>query len=209
MSRSDVESNLGFNQGPKPGFKRLRLTLAYCGTPWKGWQSQPGGETVQDKLAAAMLRSIKCVVDVQGSGRTDAGVHAIGQVAHCDVPDRLGMSTEGWLSALNACLPLTIRVTEVQFCDPMFHARFSAIGKIYHYDLCTDPILPPLKAGLAWHLPRQLDVDVLWDALALFIGRHDFHAFAAYRGNETPDIDWCRTIESVELTTLQDGYQIS
>jgi tRNA pseudouridine38-40 synthase len=66
-----------------------------------------------------------------------------------------------------------------------------------------------LKAGLAWHLPRQLDVDVLAQALNLFIGRHDFHAFAAYRGNETPDIDWHRSIQSVGLSTLADGYRIT
>jgi tRNA pseudouridine38-40 synthase len=107
--------------------------------------------------------------------------------------------------ALNCKLPATIRIMACEKVAADFHSRFSAIGKVYHFDLCTDPVLPPLKAGIAWHIPRQLDADVL----ALYIGRHDFHAFAAYRGNETPDIDWCRTIESLELTTLQNGYQIS
>ena len=119
------------------------------------------------------------------------------------------MNPFNWVPALNCKLPATIRIMACEEVAPDFHSRFSAIGKIYHFDLCTDPVLPPLKAGTAWHIPRQLDADVLWDALALYIGRHDFHAFAAYRGNETPDIDWCRTIESVELTTLQDGYQIA
>ena len=188
---------------------RLKLTIAYDGRPYTGWQSQPEGNTVQDLIQAAMAEVAKRPVRVHGSGRTDTGVHALAQIAHFDAPEEISMNPFNWVPALNCKLPATIRVMACGEVAADFHSRFSAIGKCYHYDLCTDPVLPPLKAGLAWHLPRQLDADVLWDALALFIGRHDFHGFAAYRGNETPDIDWYRTIESVELTTLQDGYQIS
>ncbi|MCX6854046.1 MAG: tRNA pseudouridine synthase A [Verrucomicrobia bacterium] len=214
MSRSDVESNLGFNQGPKPGFKRLRLTLAYCGTPWKGWQSQPEGETVQDKLAAAMLRSIKCVVDVQGSGRTDAGVHALGQVAHCDVPDTLGMSTEGWLSALNACLPLTIRVTEVQFCEPTFHARFSAIGKIYRYRIWRPYLLSAFESDRAWHVYGPLDMAALRDCAQRLVGTHNFVRLSANRGDlpetvrRTLPEKTTRTIQRVEVNEIGDFLEL-
>lgn len=76
MSRSDVESKLGLNRGAAPGFKRLRLTVAYCGTPWRGWQSQEGGDTVQDVLEAAILKFAGIPLRIHGSGRTDAGVHA-------------------------------------------------------------------------------------------------------------------------------------
>ena len=188
---------------------RLKLTIAYDGRPFKGWQSQAGGNTVQDILNGALAEVAKQPLRAHGSGRTDTGVHALAQVAHFDAPPEIHMNPFNWVPALNCKLPPTIRIMACEEVAPDFHSRFSAIGKIYRFDLCTDPILPPLKAGLAWHIPRQLDADVLWDALALFIGRHDFHAFAAYRGNETPDIDWFRTIESVELTTLQDGYQIT
>ncbi|MES2477341.1 MAG: tRNA pseudouridine(38-40) synthase TruA [Verrucomicrobiota bacterium] len=188
---------------------RLKLTIAYDGRPYNGWQSQPEGNTVQDFVQTAMLEVAKRPVRVHGSGRTDTGVHALGQIAHFDAPPELSMNPFNWVPALNCKLPATIRIMACEEVAPDFHSRFSAVGKIYRFDLCTDPVLPPLKAGLAWHLPRQLDADVLWDALALFIGHHDFHAFAAYRGNETPDIDWSRTIESVELTTVQDGYQIA
>ena len=188
---------------------RLKLTIAYDGRPFSGWQSQAGGNTVQDILNAALAEVAKQPMRLHGSGRTDTGVHALAQVAHFDAPPEIHMNPFNWVPALNCKLPATIRVMACEEVAPDFHSRFSAIGKIYRFDLCTDPILPPLKAGLAWHIPRQLDADVLWDALALFIGRHDFHAFAAYRGNETPNIDWFRTIESVELTTLQDGYQIT
>jgi tRNA pseudouridine38-40 synthase len=90
-----------------------------------------------------------------------------------------------------------------------FHARFSAKGKVYRYDICTDPVLPPLKAGIAWHIPRLFDAGLLQEALDVFKGRHDFHAFAAYRGNELPDTDYTRTIHGAELTTNYDGYSIT
>jgi tRNA pseudouridine38-40 synthase len=188
---------------------RLKLTIAYDGRPYNGWQSQACGNTVQDLLSTALAEVAKQPLRLHGSGRTDTGVHALAQIAHFDAPPEISMNPYNWVPALNCKLPATIRVMACEEVAPDFHSRFSAIGKIYHFDLCTDPVLPPLKAGLAWHVPRQLDADVLWDALALYIGRHDFHGFAAYRGNETSGIDWCRTIESVELTTLQDGYQIS
>lgn len=188
---------------------RLKLTIAYDGRPYSGWQSQAGGNTVQDIVRGALEEVAKQPMRIHGSGRTDAGVHALAQSAHFDAPPETSMNPYNWVPALNCKLPGTIRIMACEEVSADFHSRYSATGKIYHYDLCTDPVLPPLKAGLAWHIPRQLDVDVLWDALALFIGRHDFHGFAAYRGNEVPDVDWFRTIESVELTTLQDGYQIS
>ena len=119
------------------------------------------------------------------------------------------MNPGNWVPALNCKLPATIRIMACAEVPDDFHSRFSAVGKIYHYDLCTDPVLPPLKAGLAWHLPRLLDPGTLAHALALFTGRHDFHAFAAYRGNEQPDTDWNRTIHRAELETLNDGYRIT
>ncbi len=188
---------------------RLKLTIAFDGRPYNGWQSQACGNTVQDHIVRALEEVAKQPLRLHGSGRTDTGVHALAQIAHFDAPPEISMNPFNWVPALNCKLPATIRIMACEEVPADFHSRFSAIGKIYHFDLCTDPILPPLKAGLAWHLPRQLDADVLWEALSHYIGRHDFHAFAAYRGNETPDIDWCRTIESVELTTLQDGYQIT
>ncbi len=188
---------------------RLKLTIAYDGRPYNGWQSQVCGNTVQDMIVRALQEVAKQPLRLDGSGRTDTGVHAIAQTAHFDPPPEISMNPFNWVPALNSKLPATIRIMACEEVAADFHSRFSATGKIYHFDLCTSPVLPPLKAGLAWHLPRQLDVDVLWDALSLYIGRHDFHAFAAYRGNENSNMDWCRTIESVELTTLQDGYQIA
>lgn len=188
---------------------RLKLTIAYDGRPYSGWQSQACGNTVQDHLLRALEEVAKQPLKLQGSGRTDTGVHALAQVAHFDAPEGLSMNPFNWVPALNTKLPATIRVMSCEEVPPDFHARFSASGKIYHYNIATDPVLPPLKAGLAWHLPKLLDASVLEQALALYLGAHDFHAFAAYRGNEEPDTDWQRTIHRAELDTLDDGYRIT
>jgi tRNA pseudouridine38-40 synthase len=188
---------------------RLKLAIAYDGRPFLGWQSQAGGNTVQDLLHEALEAVAKQPLRLHGSGRTDTGVHALGQTAHFDAPDGSNMNPYNWVPALNTKLPATIRVMECEEVAADFHARFSAAGKTYRYDVCTDPVLPPLKAGLAWHLPRLLDADVLSQALALFVGKHDFHAFAAYRGNEQEDTDYVRTILSADLITLPDGYRMA
>jgi len=188
---------------------RLKLTIAYDGRPFLGWQSQAGGNTVQDCLHEAIESVAKQSIRIHGSGRTDTGVHALGQIAHFDAPDDSNMNPYNWVPALNTKLPASIRVMACEEVADDFHARFSAIGKTYHYDICTDPVLPPLKAGLAWHLPRLLDAEALTQALRLYQGTHDFHAFAAYRGNENADTDYSRTIESAELNALSDGYRIT
>jgi tRNA pseudouridine38-40 synthase len=188
---------------------RLKLTIAYDGRPYNGWQSQACGNTVQDFISRALAEVAKQPLGLQGSGRTDTGVHALGQVAHFDPPPEISMNPCNWVPALNCKLPDTIRIMACEEAPADFHSRFSAVGKIYHYDIRTDPVLPPLKAGLAWHLPRLLDAAALEQALGLFRGRHDFHAFAAYRGNETPDMDWRRTIHRAELETLAGGYRIT
>ncbi|MDH4443674.1 MAG: tRNA pseudouridine(38-40) synthase TruA [Akkermansiaceae bacterium] len=188
---------------------RLKLTIAYDGRPYNGWQSQACGNTVQDIVQCAMEEVAKQPLRLHGSGRTDTGVHALAQIAHFDAPPEISMNPFNWVPALNCKLPATIRIMACDEVSAEFHSRFSATGKIYHFDLCTEPVLQPLKAGLAWHLPRQLDADVLRQALSLYLGRHNFHAFAAYRGNETPEIDWFRTIHSAELETLEDGYRIT
>ncbi len=188
---------------------RLKLTIAYDGRPYSGWQSQVAGNTVQDLINAALEAVAKQPLAIHGSGRTDTGVHALAQVGHFDAPADTTMNPFNWVPALNTKLPATIRIMACEEVAPDFHSRFSAIGKIYQYDLCTDPVLPPLKAGLAWHVPRLLDADALREALALYLGRHDFHGFAAYRGNEGPEVDWFRTIHRADLTTLEDGYRIT
>lgn len=180
---------------------RFRLTLAYDGRPFAGWQSQPGGNTVQDFLERALGRVLpETSPRVHGSGRTDAGVHALGQVAHFDAPSEFRLNGDAWRRALNSHLPPSIRVTHCAEARPDFHARFDATGKTYRYRIFTGEVLPPLEVGLAWHRPKQLDFDLLAEACAALEGTHDFAGFAAFRGNEDGTEDTVRTLWSVTLT---------
>ncbi|MGA0845726.1 MAG: tRNA pseudouridine(38-40) synthase TruA [Luteolibacter sp.] len=188
---------------------RLKLTLAYDGRPYNGWQSQACGNTVQDILHGAMEEVASCPIRLYAAGRTDAGVHALGQTAHFDPPKEISMNSRNWVPALNCKLPPAIRVMACDEVSADFHSRFDAVGKIYHYLICTDPVMPPLKAGLAWHLPRSLDASVLNEVLGSIVGRHDFHAFAAYRGNEGSDMDWYRTIFHAGLEIIDGGFRLT
>ncbi|MEP4077511.1 tRNA pseudouridine(38-40) synthase TruA [Haloferula sp.] len=188
---------------------RIKLKIAYDGRSLDGWQSQPSGNTVQDRLEKAAAETAKEPVRIHGSGRTDAGVHAIAQVAHFDAPEHLTMNPFNWVPALNTKLPASIRVLEAEETKTDFHARFSATGKTYHYDICTEPVLSPFRAGLAWHLPRQLDPHLLEDALTTTLGRHSFEAFAAKRGNETEDTDYHRALTRASLESLDYGWRLT
>lgn len=188
---------------------RLKLTIAYDGRPFEGWATQPTGNTVQDHLQRALSEVAKVGVKIQGSGRTDTGVHASAQVAHFDAPPNLTMNPYNWVPALNTKLPATIRVMDCQEVAADFHARFSAKAKTYTYDLCLSPVLPPLMAGLAWHLPRQLDLVTLEQALEVLQGEHDFRAFAAKRGNETCETSYVRTLSRCDLETTVSGYRVT
>ena len=183
MSRSDVESKLGLNFGAPPGHRRLRLVVSYCGTNWRGWQSLAGGRTIQDELNAAVLKATRAETMVQGSGRTDAGVHALGQVAHMDVPESLRMSEEAWVKALNACLPLTIRVTDVQVAERTFHSRYDAVGKVYRYRIWRQRFLSPFESDRAWHVHGPLDMPALQACLEAMVGTHNFACLSANRGD--------------------------
>ncbi|WP_193214686.1 tRNA pseudouridine(38-40) synthase TruA [Luteolibacter marinus] len=187
---------------------RLKLIIAYEGTAIGGWQSQSGGNTVQDLMEKAIAETAKRPLRLHGSGRTDAGVHALAQVAHFDAPDDLTMNPFNWVPALNTKLPPSIRVMSCEEVASDFHSRYSATGKTYRYDISTEPVLTPFRAGRAWHLPRQLDPYTLEDALNLFRGRHDFEAFGARRGYETEETSYVRNITEVSLEPIEWGWRI-
>lgn len=182
-------------------YRRFKMTVAYDGRPFEGWQSQPSGNTIQDKLLAALQSIHPEIKTVQGSGRTDAGVHALAQIAHFDVAPGWRMNGEEWRLALNTKLPPTIRVMACEETATDFHARFSATGKTYRYELFTGPVLPPLRAGLAWHLRSAPDVALLQEAIALFQGVHDFASFAANRGD--PALNPEDTSRRIDLAQLE------
>ncbi|HVE16650.1 MAG TPA: tRNA pseudouridine(38-40) synthase TruA [Chthoniobacterales bacterium] len=185
------------NVAPKAGSRRIRLTVAYDGAPFAGWQSQAHGDSVQDAIERVLARIAKEPIRLHGAGRTDSGVHALGQVAHFDAPEDSKMTATDWLRALNGNLPPSIRILRSVKARADFHSRFSATGKIYRYDLWTAEVLPPHLAARAWHMPHPLDPVALHDALQLFTGSHDFHGFTANRG--TPAGDTVRQIHSIRL----------
>jgi tRNA pseudouridine38-40 synthase len=192
--------------------RRLKLIIAYDGAPFAGWQSQSHRNTVQDRLERAFERVTGGATRVHGSGRTDAGVHALAQCAHVDLAKKL-LPAERWVEALNALLPSAIRVLRCRYVSTDFHARLSAKGKIYRYRIWNASVLPPFEYRRAWHVTRPLDLKVLKSAARHFVGTHDFAGFAANRGksaNRTdssrgePERSTVRTINSVRL--LQKGH---
>lgn len=176
---------------------RLKLVLAYDGAAFAGWQSQKNGRAVQDVLEGALAKIVGQKVRVNGAGRTDAGVHALGQVAHVDLPRR-SLAPERWPAALNGALPPTLRVLRAAYVSAKFHARYSARAKTYRYRIWNAAILPPLEVGRAWHVPRPLDFETMRREARAFIGRHDFASFAANRGGPKPET-W-RTIHLVRMS---------
>ena len=214
MSQSDVESKPRKTRGPAPGFKRLRLTVAYCGTPWRGWQSLDGGDTITDKLNASVAKATGIEVSVQGSGRTDAGVHALAQVAHFDVPETVRMSHEAWADAINACMPLTIRVVSVEDALPTFHARFDATGKTYRYRIWRPRLMSPFESDRAWHVYGPLDIESLRQAAQIVVGTHNFVRLSANRG-DMPETErrirtekTTRTIHRAEVREIGDVIEL-
>jgi tRNA pseudouridine38-40 synthase len=157
--------------------RNLRLTLAYDGSEFAGWQVQPGLGTVQGTLASAIGRLSGQNVLPQGSGRTDAGVHALAQVA--TFATQSPIPVENWLKALNELLPPSIRVLDIKEVAPEFHARKSACAKTYRYRIFRGPICPPFLARYVWHYPYPLDELAMVQAAEAIIGEHDFTSFAA------------------------------
>ena len=176
--------------------RRLKLIVAYDGTSFSGWQSQLNGNAIQDHLEAAFEQICSARIRVHGAGRTDAGVHALAQCAHADLPEPR-YDPGRWVSALNGVLPPTIRIMRASFVSPSFHARFTAKAKIYRYRIWNGEVLPPLEHGRAWHLRGPLDSIAMAAAARLFVGRHDFKSFSANRGS--PVSDTFRTLHRVQL----------
>lgn len=163
--------------GEQKTSRRFKLTVAYDGTAYAGWQVQPRHPSVQQTIETALEGIVGHPVKIHGSGRTDQGVHARGQVAHVDLTCRMG--AESVCRALNGRLPPDIRVLKAVTARPDFHARRSAAGKEYRYFVWNDATVLPDKRLYAAHVYRPLDVGAMRRAAAFFVGRHDFASFTA------------------------------
>jgi len=177
--------------------QRWKFRLAYDGAPWQGWQSQLSGLSVQDQVEAAFAAALNMPVSVQGSGRTDAGVHALAQVMHCDVPAALQMQGTNWVRAVNTKLPRSIRLLDGEPVDASFHARFSAKGKVYRYRISRAAVLSPFDHGRAWHVFGDVDLDAMRACATLLPGTHNFARLSANRG----DMDEATRREDIAGTT--------
>lgn len=157
--------------------RRLKLVLEYSGTRYHGWQSQPNAVTVQDTLEACLARLTNGPIRLHAAGRTDAGVHALGQVAHCDTASTLALPA--LLRGANSLLPDDIVVRDITTVPMTFHARYSASGKTYAYIVHNHSIPSALRAPYAWHVPLPLDLAAMRTAARALLGVHDFSAFRA------------------------------
>lgn len=161
---------------------RLKLTIAYDGANYAGWQVQKVGLGVQQLIEEAIAQIFQQQVRIHGSSRTDTGVHARAMIAHFDLPaERLRMKVSKVPLALNAKLPEDIRIMDAREVPETFHARFNARGKQYRYYVFNHVAMDPLLRRTAWHVPQKLDLDAVRRAAACFPGKKDFAAFANNR----------------------------
>jgi tRNA pseudouridine38-40 synthase len=189
------------------GMRNLKLTLSYDGSDFAGWQVQPDAVTVQGTLASAIGRVTGEKVLPQGSGRTDAGVHALAQVV--TFVTESSVPTANFVKALNDILPASVRVLEVEEAAAAFHARKSARGKTYRYRIYRTGICPPFLARYVWHYPFPLDEEAMASAAGRVEGEHDFTSFAAVdpeRGREDTQLSNVRRIFSSSWAREGDEF---
>ena len=157
--------------------QKYRLLISYDGTPFGGWQIQPNAPSIQGLIQEALQTILReTPLQVIGSGRTDAGVHAKGQVAHFTFSKPIDLNRT--LLSLNALLPPEIRILELRKAPSDFHARYGATGKIYHYHLHLDPVINPFNRLYTTYFPYPLDLSLIQEAIPHFEGTHDFTSFA-------------------------------
>jgi tRNA pseudouridine38-40 synthase len=169
-----------------PDAVKFKLVIAYDGTNYSGWQVQKTGVGVQQKVEEALAKIFPKPKRLHSSSRTDTGVHAIGMVAHVEIPkaELRTMDARKLLLALNANLPSDVKVMSAKKVSADFHARFNACGKQYRYFIWNHSASNPLLRTQAWHVPKELDLVAMREAAKLFVGKHDFKSFAANRDYE-------------------------
>jgi tRNA pseudouridine38-40 synthase len=181
--------------------RNLKLILSYDGADFAGWQVQPGRTTVQGALASAIGRLSGENVLPQGSGRTDAGVHALAQVASFRTASTI--PAENWRRALNDILPASIRVLEVSEAAPEFHARKSARAKTYRYRIYRGAVCPPFLARYVWHYPYPLEGSAMIAAAGVVVGEHDFTSFAAVDPERVERMAAATAVEHFRTTNIR------
>ena len=194
---------------PESGFRRLRINIAYDGTAFFGWATQPDQRTIQDLVEEAVARISRGDVESVVAGRTDAGVHATGQVIHIDLPDAVfadGLTYRDLRYKLNRILDEDVRIMEISDAPEGFHARFSALRRIYTYKILdNNEVIAPLSRYDVAPWYRPLDVDLMNKASALVLGHHDFAAFCKFKEGGTT----IRTLEKYQWHRDSAGLLIA
>jgi len=185
---------------------RHQLIIAYDGTSFGGWQTQKNSVAIQALIEKALATVLREPVSLFGSGRTDAGVHALGQSAHFDTT--ASFELKRLLLSLNALLPPEIRLLDVQVVPEHFHARYDAIGKIYHYRIHLHDTPDPFKRLYSYKLPYPIDLNLLHQGTAFFLGTRDFTSFAneAHEGSASKNA--VRTLKRLDLIEEQGGIRL-
>ena len=189
---------------PESGFLRLRIDLAYDGSNFSGWAIQPDRRTVQAQVEEAIEKIARVRIESIVAGRTDAGVHATGQVIHVDIPDSIAI--EDLAYKLNRILDEDVRINRIEVAPPAFHARFSALRRYYQYRILDEnKVIQPLARlnTAGWY--RPLDLDLMNQASKLLLGTNDFAAFCKYREGATT----VRTLEKYEWVRDSEGYLVA
>ncbi len=189
-----------------PALQRYKLIISYDGTKFCGWQVQQNQTAIQPLVQKTLETVLRHPIDLTGSGRTDSGVHALGQTAHFD--SSVSIDLKKILLSLNALLPSDIRIRSIEPVDQTFHARYSVIAKEYHYRLRLDPIADPFAAPYQLQVFEKIDLALLKRGCSLFLGTHDFTSFAneAYRGSAAKDP--IRTIFRLDLILEEGGARL-
>lgn len=182
---------------------KYKAIIAYDGTRFSGWQLQPNAPSIQGLIEEALAKVIKKPTRVVGAGRTDAGVHALGQTAHFTHPEPLDCHT--LFKALNGLLPAEIRIKELIPIPSSFHAQYSAEGKIYHYHLWLERTIDPFLRLYRYHYPYPLQLDLMKEAAHLFIGKRDFTTFANLGSDTKSNV---RTLSRLDVIEQEGGCRL-
>lgn len=185
---------------------KYRMLIAYDGTNYGGWQIQPNAISIQALIQQSLSIILRQEITIHGSGRTDAGVHALGQCAHFIVEKAIDIPKT--FASLNGLLPKDIRILFLEEAKEEFHARFSARSKSYHYRLHLDPVADPFKRLYSYHVPHHVDLDLLKTASFSFLGTHDFTSFANEPGRGSVAHDAVRTLLRLDIVEESGGVRL-
>lgn len=185
---------------------KYKIVIQYDGTHFSGWQVQPGAPTIQDKLQKTLAIFLREPIFITGSGRTDAGVHALGQVAHFTVSQKI--DERRFMAASNGLLPPEIRILSIASVDDSFHARYSATGKVYHYHVWTEKVHSPFRRPHTTYHPEALDLPLMRSAATLFLGTHDFTSFANSPGEGSAAKNPVREVRRLDIIEEKGGFRI-